>query len=98
MSTKLYIIRDTLAGSPAGPLVVLEHDAVAIRMFREILSDKNSMVARFATDHELLCVGKFDRHTCNVLPEADQDIMGPRVIITGAALSAVIQAEEESKV
>lgn len=87
--TQLYIIRDILAQSPAGPLVVLEHDAVAIRMFREILSDKNSMVARFATDHELLCIGDFDRETCNVHANGE-----PRVVISGADLCASLEAEQ----
>lgn len=93
--SKLYIIRDTLAGSPAGPLVVLEHDAVAIRMFREILGEKSSMVARFATDHELVCVGDFDRSTCDIVGTGSA---GPRVVITGAALSSVMEAEQEATV
>jgi len=85
--TRLYIIRDTLAGSPAGPLVVLEHDAVAVRMFREILGDKNSMVSRFANDHELIDLGAFDRSSCAISAQE------PRVVITGAVLSAIIEAE-----
>lgn len=86
--TQLYIIRDTLAQSPAGPLVVLEHDAVAIRMFREILSDKNSMVARFASDHELLCLGSFDRNTCEI---AQGEV---RVVIKGEVLASILEAEQ----
>lgn len=86
--TKLYIIRDNLAQAPAGPLVVLEHDAVAIRMFREILSDKNSMVARFAKDHELLCLGFFDRETCEIL---QGDV---HVVISGEVLQAILEAEQ----
>lgn len=86
--TQLYIIRDTLAQSPAGPLVVLEHDAVAIRMFREILSDKNSMVARFASDHELLCLGSFDRTTCEI---AQGEV---RVVMKGEHLAAILEAEQ----
>lgn len=87
--TQLYIIRDTLAQAPSGPLVVLEHDAVAIRMFREILSDPNSMVARFAKDHELLCIGDFDRETCNVYTNGQ-----PRVVISGEVLAAILEAEQ----
>lgn len=87
MSTQLYIIRDTLAGSPAGPLVVLEHDAVAVRMFREILGDKNSMVSRFADDHELVSLGYFDRTTCEITNA------GVRLVITGSVLAALVEAE-----
>jgi hypothetical protein len=82
--SKLYIIRDVLAGGPAGPLVVLEHDAVAVRMFQEVASEPQSMVSRFLKDHELVCVGEFNRSTCGV---DGNDY--PKVIMTGEALIAM---------
>lgn len=91
MTHQLYIIRDTLAQAPAGPLVVLPHDAVAIRMFQEVVNEKSNQIARFLQDHELLCVGELDTETCTLtaLPE-------PRVVLTGKTLQAVSTLEVEA--
>lgn len=84
MIHQLYIIRDTLAQAPAGPLVVLPHDAVAIRMFQEVINEKQNQISRFVDDHELLCVGELDTETC-IITGLDE----PRVVLSGKTLKAV---------
>lgn len=88
---KLYIIRDVLASAAAGPIIALPHDAVAVRMFREIATDRSTTISRFITDHELWCVGEFDGTECSISAPADEY---PRTVVTGAAIAAMDSREE----
>lgn len=80
---KLYVVYDKLAESPAGPLVALPHDAVAIRMFQEIAADSQTQVSRFLSDHDLRCVGFFNEQQCHV------EAIDPVIVLTGDAVIAM---------
>lgn len=57
---RLYAVRDRVAGMCIGGVYVHRNDTAAIRMFSDIASDKQSMIAQHPHDFELLYVAKFD--------------------------------------
>lgn len=58
----IYAIIDVLAQSIVGMLSIHKHDAPAIRLFGDIASDPNSMIARHPQDFNLVRLGYITEH------------------------------------
>ncbi|WNK14108.1 MAG: nonstructural protein [Microvirus sp.] len=78
MTTGIYAIKDTLADTIIGGLHLFKHDAAAIRFFGDVASEKNTIVNKHVSDHELVHLGSLDETSGSLV--ADH-----RVIMTGAA-------------
>lgn len=78
MTTKLYLIKDTLANTVFGGLIRVSNDEVARRNFYDALQAKDSPLNAHPADYNLLCVGTMDETTGIINP---QDI--PNIVATG---------------
>jgi hypothetical protein len=54
----IYGIIDKLAHDVTGTLVTFKTDAQAVRFFRDVALDKNTMVSRHIEDYEIVCYGQ----------------------------------------
>lgn len=90
---RIYAIRDNVAESLAGGLVVLHNDTVAMRFFRDVASQENN-VQRHLKDHDLISLADFDEDTLVISP-----FVTPHVVLAGAKyaeLEAVMAEDKES--
>lgn len=100
--SKLYAIRDVLAGSIVGPIQSMKHDAVAVRFFQDVASQPGTSINQHVEQHELLCIGILDDETgyFTAVDWPESEGLGdckPQVVITGAALVAMREAQENRK-
>lgn len=68
MIKKLYSIYDKKAKATMG-IFETTNDLVAIRDFSQVCSNKDSQIAKFAEDYQLLCLGEIDTNTGAIIPE-----------------------------
>lgn len=54
---RVYGVIDTLSDMLIGPLVLLPHDAPAVRLFTDLLNERETVVAKHPKDHALVCFG-----------------------------------------
>lgn len=93
----IYAVRDKVANAIVGTLWLLGADAPAIRIFTDIASDPQSMLAKHPGDFELLCLGELAAEATNILGEPTGENLGPliaiksRVVLDGAAWAATQQ-------
>lgn len=88
-TSALYCIYDTVAASITGPVWTMKHDAVAIRNFSDIASQKNTGVAQHPRDYSLVCLGYLDEETRELTPDN-------RIVITGGQWLDMQQQQEAS--
>ena len=86
----LYAIRDNVAGQIQGGVHLHSQDAPAVRFFRDLAADPQTLIARHLADYDLLILGTIDEESGEILPMAN----GPQVILTGAALKAAGEAAD----
>ena len=67
MRTKLYCVRDTLAGI-YGPPAMSDNDATMIRDFGDIVRKGNNQISEHPSDFVLVCIGEYDRETGALIP------------------------------
>lgn len=79
---QIYAIIDDVAGE-IGPVVSMRHDAVATRMFADLINQPNGAMAKHPQDYRLLRLGTIDE-VGNITPEIKE-------ILTGSALVAASQ-------
>jgi len=84
--TKLYAIRDTLAGSIVGPVQSFKHDAIAVRFFGDVAAQPGTSINQHIEQHELLLLGELDDETGELFL---QPATVPVVVMTGAAWKAL---------
>lgn len=75
MNYLLFAIRDLAAGMLTGQLMMLSHDAVAIRSFGEVCANPETLVSKYPREFDLVCLGEL----------VDGLVVGydePRVVIT----------------
>jgi len=78
----VYSVYDVKAEAYS-PLFMQAHDAAAVRAFGELLSDRQSLAAKYPEDYELHVVGEFEECPAT-LSESVLSGGVPRVVITGA--------------
>ena len=68
MIKKLYSVYDKKAQST---LAVFEttNDLVAIRDFSQACTNKDSQIAKFAEDYQLMCLGELNTETAVIAPD-----------------------------
>lgn len=90
---RLYAIYDTVARAIVGGVHVCQRDEVAIRLFGDVASDNQTMIARHPSDYELLYLGELGDGAAGICVPT----VAPVVVLTGAALLALrddsVQAE-----
>lgn len=59
MISRVYSVYDVKALSYAPPFICAA-DGVAVRMFKELVDDSNSIVGRHPADFRLYCIATFD--------------------------------------
>ncbi len=82
----LTAIRDNVARDLAGPIIMVRHEAVAIRAFSDIARTPETNVNRYLDDHDLVLLGELDDDTLQITPQN-------RVLMHGSALRAALEAE-----
>lgn len=82
----LYAVRDNVAGMLIGGIIVVRHEAAAIRTFGDIASQPDSIVRLHPADFDLLRLGHLD--------DAMQLVPDFGVVITGAQWHAAQQPTE----
>lgn len=99
--TKLYAIRDTLAGALVGPVQTFKHDAIAVRFFGDVASQAGTSINQHVEQHELLCLGELDEESGQIgewSGDANRLVVDePVVVISGAAWKAAKEAQENRK-
>lgn len=92
MRRGLYAIRDTYADSINGGIFVHANDAVAVRFFGDVASQKpgSNMVADHVTNHELVRVGYIEEN--GRVTEPAEDDWTPVVVLTGAQWKSAQEA------
>lgn len=92
MRRGIYAIRDTFADSINGGVFVHATDAVAVRFFGDIASQKpgSNIVADHPTDHELIRVGYIEES--GRVTEPQEEDWTPVVVLTGAQWKAAQDA------
>lgn len=84
----IYAIIDLVADAVLGGFSLHRHDAAAIRMFGDIATDKNFLIAMHPADYQLVRLGYLrPDHGLDAEPH-------PVVIITGAQWKAAQQASD----
>lgn len=73
----IYAIRDNVAEQIIGTLIMLKHEAAAVRSFGDIASMPESIVGKHPADFDLVQLG-YITHTHQLEPDY-------RLVITGAA-------------
>lgn len=105
MIKQVYAVYDRVSQDVTGGLMVFSHDAPAIRIFVDALSDANTILAKHPADFDLVCVGEL------VVPGDEGDAAdyvnaknvpalftsGTRVVLSGAAWLAQSQSEDNTK-
>jgi len=76
-SVNAYCVLDTKSGVYNQPYFLI-NDAVAIRQFQAIISNEETMIAKYPEDFRLYCIGAFDMVTGLITPEK-----APREIANG---------------
>lgn len=86
IQTTIYAIIDKKADAIIGGLQLHKHEAAAVRVFVDIASDPNTMVARHPEDFDLIAIGALmEDHTIVATAR-------PLVIVTGTAIKASMNA------
>lgn len=92
MKRGMYVSYDLIA-LEAGPIFLAKNDAVALRMYNQLLERETSVTA---DEYELRCVGVFDTETCNL----EDDILSPgawrRVVATVNTIESEYDESEAS--
>lgn len=83
MKKCLYVIRDVLAESIVGGLLLFPTDAPAVRFFGDVINEPKSSVSAHPNDHVLTYLGSIDE-TDGRIDVSD----APRDVITGASYIA----------
>lgn len=81
-TTKLYVIHDTVANDIFGAIIRAANDEVARRSFHDLLSSKESPLARHEGDYNLLIIGRIDN--TGVIYNGGTEITLPAIIARGA--------------
>lgn len=79
MIKSLIGVRDVVAEDFPGGLLLVAHDAPAVRMFSDLLGTQGTIVNQHPNDHDLVEVAKFNVTTGEIEP-----VSPPRVIMSGA--------------
>lgn len=74
--TKLYQFFDVVAEAVTGPIIAVNRDAAAIRIFQEIVSDERTEPHKNPEDYELRLIGFQDTETGMLAPETPTRIYG----------------------
>lgn len=80
MPKKIIAIIDTVANDIAGPLHIMQHDAVAIRFFGDVASHPESQIGKHIDDYQLVQLG--------ILDDDMSIITDKRIILTGTTWAA----------
>lgn len=99
MSQQLYAVHDKIADALTGGVMVFSHDAPAIRVFVDALSEPTSILAKHPDDFALLCLGEIAEPNSvdNATPYPAVLAYPPRVVLTGSAWKANNEALAEAK-
>lgn len=85
----LYTIYDNKANEIFGTMIFIQtHNAVAIRQFQDSMTAQNSILAKYPTDFDLVCLGELNPDTQHILPRWE-------VIMTGSALAAMMTKDAD---
>ena len=68
MIKKLYSVYDKKANTTLG-VFESTNDLVAIRDFSQICNNKDSQIAKFADDYQLMCLGEINTETAVIAPD-----------------------------
>lgn len=80
MPKKIIAIIDTVANDIAGPLHIMQHDAVAIRFFGDVASHPEGQIGKHIEDYQLVELG--------ILDDDLSIIADKKIILTGAQWAA----------
>lgn len=89
---RLYAILDNASNMIIGGVHLFPQDAAALRFFRDLVGDPQTMMGRHPNDHHLLCIASLDDETGDLLTEGC-----PLVVITGSAMAESIRAAQEQQ-
>lgn len=89
---KLYAILDTAATNILGGIHLFPRDEAALRFFRDLVGDPQTMMGRHPKDHNLLCVGELDEENGNILTEGF-----PYVVVSGSAMAESIRLARQEE-
>jgi hypothetical protein len=79
MTIKLFQIYDRTAAAGAGPILTERREAPAIRMFHELLGNKEITPGKYPDQFDLVCLGSQDEDTLVITP-----LNPPETVATGA--------------
>lgn len=82
MKYRAFSIFDAKAAAFAQPFYAA-NNAVAIRMFQQVVNDRDTVISQHPEDFSLFCVGEFNDADGEFSPCPDQS----RAIVNGAALA-----------
>lgn len=86
----IYGIYDNVSRTLAGPLHIFPADAAAVRMFGDIASDPQTLIARHPQDFDLVRLGSLDEEGPNLVEQM------PETILTGELWAATQKAAEDN--
>lgn len=89
---RLYAIMDLAAPSILGGVHVFPSDVAAMRFFRDLVGDPQTMMGRHPKDHNLICIASLDEESGELLTE---DF--PQTVITGTAMAESIRVAREAE-
>lgn len=98
MNQQLYAVYDNVAKALTGGVMVFSHDAPAIRVFVDALSEPSSILSKHPDDFALICLGEIaEPDTVDNATDLPAILAyGPRVVLTGTAWKANNEALAEA--
>lgn len=89
---RLYAILDIQSKMIIGGVHVFPQDAAAIRFFRDLVGDPQTMMGRHPNDHNLLMLASFDDEDGSLLTDGC-----PSVVVSGSAMAESIRLAKEAQ-
>ena len=74
MIIKIFSINDVKAASFGQPFFAM-NKGIAVRMFSDLVNDKNSMVSKHPDDFKLYMLGEFDDNSGGLSPVAQPEFL-----------------------
>lgn len=75
---KLYMVRDIVGGQVIKPIIIVKHEAAAVRIFTDAMKDERTDLFQHPADYELLYLGEQNDDTGEIA-----GLERPRAILTG---------------
>ena len=95
MKLNMYSIFDTATGAYMRPFF-LQSDGQALRMFSDLVNDKEHEVGKHPEDYSLVRFGVWDDQNCNVSQEAVETLSTANEMVARSRNSVRVGVEENA--